>query len=225
MSPPAADTSTKSGIITSDTGERHIPSSTRPDGTQRKEIKIRPGYKPPEDVEVYKNRTAEAWKTRGATGCVPGAAAAADDDDDKAGAGDGRASSNKNAKRREARRKAKGVDEGKEKETSNAEGKGKGDGNGAGEKAGSVAGALAKQNWRAFSKGEEVAELDPEAEREKQARTLRKKLRQARELREKREKGENLLPEQFEKVIRINELIRQLDSLGFDQEGEKKAEV
>jgi hypothetical protein len=46
-------------------------------------------------------------------------------------------------------------------------------------------------------------------------------LRQARELREK-QKGENLLPEQFEKVIRINELIRQLDNLGFDPEGEPK---
>jgi partner of Y14 and mago protein len=31
-----------------------------------------------------------------------------------------------------------------------------------------------------------------------------------------------LLPEQFEKVIRISELIRQLDTLGFDAQGEKK---
>jgi partner of Y14 and mago protein len=31
-----------------------------------------------------------------------------------------------------------------------------------------------------------------------------------------------LLPEQFEKVIRINELIRQLDTLGFTADGEKK---
>jgi partner of Y14 and mago protein len=31
-----------------------------------------------------------------------------------------------------------------------------------------------------------------------------------------------LLPEQFEKVIKINELIRQLDALGFDAEGENK---
>lgn len=204
---PAADTSTKSGIITSETGERHIPSSTRADGTKRKEIKVRPGYKPPEDVEVYKNRTAEAWKTRGAGG-VPGAAAV---DEDK-GAGDGRAS-NKNAKRREARKKAKGVDEGKE--TSSPEVKG----NGSQKQPESVVGSSAKVN------NVEEAELDPEAEKEKQARTLKKKLRQARELREKREKGENLLPEQFEKVIRINELIRQLDNLGFDSEGEPKVKA
>ena len=208
---PVADTSAKSGIITSETGERHIPSSTRPDGTKRKEIKIRPGYKPPEDVEVYKNRTAEAWKTRGVGG-VPGAAAIEDDK----GAGDSKAS-NKNAKRREARRKAKGAEDGKE--TKDREVKGNEP-----EKAESVHGALAKENWRKLSKGEDT-ELDPEAEKEKQARNLKKKLRQARELREKREKGENLLPEQFEKVIKINELIRQLDTLGFDQEGEPKAKA
>lgn len=210
---PAEDTSTKSGIITSDTGERHIPSSTRADGTKRKEIKIRPGYKPPEDVEVYKNRTAEAWKTRGAGG-VPGA----DTVENDKGGGDGRAS-NKSAKRREARKKAKGADDGNETNAPAATG------NGTDEKTGSVNSALAKANWRALSQGEEEAELDPEAQKEKQARTLKKKLRQARELREKREKGEGLLPEQFEKVIKINELIRQLDTLGFDQEGEPKAKA
>jgi len=204
---PALDTSTKSGIITSETGERHIPSSTRADGTKRKEIKVRPGYKPPEDVEVYKNRTAEAWKTKGARG-VPGAATVGEDK----GAGDGRAS-NKNAKRREARKKAKGADDGKE--TSSPEVKG----NGSQKQPESVVGSLAKVDKV------EDAELDPEAEKEKQARTLKKKLRQARELREKREKGENLLPEQFEKVIRISELIRQLDNLGFDPEGELKVKA
>ena len=210
---PAVDTSAKSGIIISETGERHIPSSIRPDGTKRKEIKVRPGYKPPEDVEVYKNRTAEAWKTRGAGG-VLGAAAVGDD---LKGTGYERAS-NKNAKRREARKKAKEADDRKESNSPDAKV------DGPDEKAGGGDGPLAKANWRAPSHGEE-AELDPEAEKEKQARTLKKKLRQARELREKSEKGENLLPEQFEKVIRINELIRQLDNLGFDPEGERKAQA
>ncbi|KAI9845682.1 MAG: hypothetical protein M1830_007526, partial [Pleopsidium flavum] len=175
----------------------------------RKEIKIRPGYKPPEDVEVYKNRTAEAWKTRGA-GNVPGAAGLNNDKVD----GDSK-TSNKNAKRREARKKAKGEDDGKK--TNGTEVKSNGSG-----KIQSLSGALSKENWRAQAEAEEV---DSEAEKEKQARNLKKKLRQARELREKREHGENLLPEQFEKVIKINELIRQLDSLGFDAEGEPKAKA
>ncbi len=205
--PSANDNTTKSGIITSESGERHIPSSTRADGTKRKEIKIRPGYKPPEDVEVYKNRTAEAWKTRGGGG-VPGAAAA----DGERVDGDWKAS-NKNAKRREARKKAKGTDDGKE--TTSPEGKVNGSG-----AIDDKNGPLSKENWRAPSK---VDEADVEADREKQARNLKKKLRQARELREKREKGEDLLPEQFEKVIKINELTRQLNALGFDSEGEPKA--
>jgi hypothetical protein len=35
-------------------------------------VEVRPGYKPPEDVELYKNRAAAAWKNRGKGG-VPGA--------------------------------------------------------------------------------------------------------------------------------------------------------
>src|SRR2546430_12419187 len=96
---PSVETPSKSGITTSSTGERHIPSSVRADGSTRKEIKVRPGYKPPEDVEVYKNRTTEAWKNRGSGG-VPGATLAEDPEQNSA-------SKNKNAKRREARKKAK----------------------------------------------------------------------------------------------------------------------
>ncbi|MCJ1253572.1 hypothetical protein MMC24_001384 [Lignoscripta atroalba] len=205
--PSTTDSTTKSGIITSETGERHIPSSVRSDGSKRKEIKIRPGYKPPEDVEVYRNRTSEAWKTRGSGG-VPGAAGIEDDLPN----GDAKGS-NKNAKRREARKKAKASDEAH------------------GEQPNSFAQAngFPPANSRNLAAGKEnvpspalESELEPEAEKEKQARNLKKKIRQARELREKKDKGESLLPEQFEKVIKINELIRQLDSLGFDAEGEPK---
>ncbi|KAL2060181.1 hypothetical protein VTL71DRAFT_9576 [Oculimacula yallundae] len=189
---PSVPTPSKAGIVESN-GERHIPSSLRPDGTKRKEIKIRPGYKPPEDVEVYKNRTADAWKSRGSAG-IPGADGLKDDKDD------GSASSNKNAKRREARKKAKAAEEGGEKP-----------------KEGSTS-AEKKDD-----KAEEV--LDPEAEKEKKARNLKKKLKQAKDLKEKKEGGGALLPEQFAKVIKINELIRELDALGFDSEGEPKVSV
>jgi partner of Y14 and mago protein len=215
-SPSRSDTP-RSGAITTPTGDRHIPSSTRPDGSLRKEIKIRPGYRPPEDVEVYKNRTAESWKNRGSSS-IPGSEGL----NPSGGLGETAAGSaaGKNAKRREARKRAK--DKGGEE----------GDGglNGDAEK---VEGwqqfstnpkAGSKGNWRAPMIEEPETGLDPEAEREKQARKLGKKLRQARELREKKDNGENLLPEQFEKVIKIHELIRQLDSLGFDSEGVKKAE-
>ena len=211
---PSQSPNSRSGILTTPTGDRHIPPSTRADGSLRKEIKIRPGYKPPEDVEVYKNRTAEAWKTRGGGG-IPGA-------EELKIAGDGKSSSGKNAKRREARKRAKAA-EGEEenesvvKENANIEGLRQSSTDSKPER---------ESDWRAEGPpptSELVVDVNPEAEKEKQVRNLKKKLRQARDLREKKDKGENLLPEQFEKVIKIQELIRQLDSLGFDSDGAKKA--
>lgn len=195
----AEETSTsRSGIRKLSNGESVIPSSTRPDGSVRKEIRVKPGYKPPEDVEVYKNRTAQAWKNRGKGG-VPGAAAA--DDEQKLPQPSGAAG--KNAKRREARKKAaaSATDGNDAKAATNGEKSAEGNTN---------------------AKPEEV---DPEAEKAKEARKLAKKLRQARELKDKKEKGDSLLPEQFAKVIKISELMRQLDSLGFDTEGEKKVDA
>lgn len=105
------------------------------------------------------------------------------------------ATGNKNAKRREARKRAKAA----------------ADDDVAGEP---------KPTTVETPKAEEV---DPEVEREKKARNLKKKLKQAKELRNKKEGGEALLPEQIAKVIKINELIRELDALGFDTEGEPKS--
>lgn len=216
----------RSGILTTPTGDRHIPPSTRADGSLRKEIKIRPGYRPPEDVEVYKNRTAEAWKTRGSGG-VPGAEGLKDLED-------GKSSTGKNAKRREARKRAK-VAEGEEENESLVNAKAKvecyrqsskdsnpdKDSNPEWKDNGRAEGPPPSQEPE--PEPEPEPEMEPEAEKEKQARNLKKKLRQARQLREKKDKGESLLPEQFEKVIKIQELIRQLDSLGFDSDGAKKA--
>jgi len=176
-----------SGIITDDSGERKIPESVRPDGTKRKAIKIRPGYRPPEDVEVYKNRTAETFRSRG-KGPVPGAEGLTDDKPESTAA-----AANKNAKRREARKKAKAVGEGQD------------------------------ENDKAATAPAATEEIDSEVEREKKARNLKKKLRQAKDLQDKKDGGESLLPEQIAKVIKINELIRELDALGFDAEGEPKA--
>jgi partner of Y14 and mago protein len=194
---PTVETVSKAGITTSSSGERHIPASTRADGSVRKEIRVRPGYRPPEDVEVYKNRTSEAWRTRGSGG-VPGAESVLSED-----AASKSHAAAKNARRREAKKKAAvAATESKEEEPTT------------------------KSPLKSEAQ-EPVTEppVDPEAEKEKDAKKLLKKLRQARDLKDKKEKGDQLLPEQFEKVIKISELIRQLDSLGFDTNGEKKAET
>ncbi|KAF3484416.1 uncharacterized protein GIQ15_03740 [Arthroderma uncinatum] len=203
-----------SGITTNNlTGERHIPASVRADGSQRREIRIRPGYSPPEDVELYKNRAAASWKNRGKAG-VPGAEPVANENTASA-------ASVKNAKKREAKNKAKANSEVTASTGQTDSRKSEKDT------------ALDKESWRVTAgtagsgKDRETAtenDVDPEAEQEKKARNLKKKLKQARDLRDKKAKGESLLPEQLEKVIRINELVRQLESLGFDADGEKKAD-
>ncbi|KAI0512466.1 putative RNA binding protein Pym [Xylaria bambusicola] len=181
----------RSGIVTDEnSGERHIPESMRADGTTRKAIKIRPGYRPPEDVEIYKNRVAEDFRNRGKGG-IPGAEGLNDKKQETPSA-----ATNKNAKRREARKKAKSANESQE----------------------------AAADKAPPSTETQADEVDPAAEREKKARNLKKKLKQAKDLKNKKEGGESLLPEQIAKVIKINELIRELEALGFDAEGEPKAE-
>jgi partner of Y14 and mago protein len=183
----------RAGITTSATGERHIPSSVRPDGTVRKEIRVRPGYRPPEDVELYKNRTAEGFRNRVKAG-VPGADSLKKEEDPSKNS----SAANKNAKRREARKKA-AADKDEDSPVKAAE------------------------PVEPAKPVEPVKPAGPEADKEKEAKKLVKKLRQARELKDKKEKGEGLLPEQFEKVIKINELVRQLEKLGFDAQGDKKS--
>lgn len=179
-----SEPSTSGIVLDENSGERHIPESQRADGTTRKAIKIKPGYRPPEDVEIYKNRTAETFRSRGKGG-IPGAEGLKEPKVELASA-----AGNKNAKRREARKKAK-----------ESQGDGEGDG--------------------AKGTPEPTAEeVDPEAEKEKKARNLKKKLKQAKDLKSKKDGGESLLPEQIAKVIKINELIRELEALGFDADGE-----
>jgi partner of Y14 and mago len=181
-----------SGIVTDkDSGERHIPESMRADGSTRKAIKIRPGYRPPEDVEVYKNRTAETFRNRG-KGPVPGAEGLSDDNPEQPSG-----ALNKNAKRREARKKAKAAE--------SADGH-----------------APGKDTSPPPQPNSD--DVDPDVEKEKKARNLKKKLRQAKDLKDRKDTGEALLPEQIAKVIKINELIRELDALGFDTNGDPKPE-
>ncbi|TGZ78609.1 hypothetical protein EX30DRAFT_288029, partial [Ascodesmis nigricans] len=177
----------KAGITTNAEGQRIIPSSVRADGSARREIRVRAGYVPPEDVEIYQNRRAEAWKNQGRGG-VPGAEVVDDSKTDPAKA-------NKNAKRRAARKRAA--------EAATADGD---------------LSTAAKENTKkeADPAPEEQKPVDEQAEKEKKAKAIRKKIRQANDLKSRREGGEALLPEQLDKIIKLNELMRQLKALGFD---------
>ncbi|KAI8905691.1 hypothetical protein PhCBS80983_g02590 [Powellomyces hirtus] len=70
MSSQAPSSPQLSGIRESKTGERVIPATRRPDGTVRKERKVRPGFVPQEDVTRYSNARVEATKVP--EGYVPG---------------------------------------------------------------------------------------------------------------------------------------------------------
>lgn len=216
-SPPSHPTN--SGITTDPlTGARHIPPSTRPDGSVRRELRVRPGFVPPEDVAVYRNRTAEAWRTRGSgAGVVPGAEPSGTGG---GGGGEGKdaggAAAGKNAKRREARRRAAAAAAAAEKGTDTETGKG--------------ADGTADEAGASTTTATTAAPSDPppppaadsqDEDADKEARRLLKKLRQARDLDTRRARGEAMLPEQVAKAIRVSELVRALDGLGFDGDGNK----
>lgn len=189
----------KAGIETTADGASYIPSSKRPDGSTRKEIRVRPGYRPPEDVETYKNRSAEAWKNRG-TGGVPGAGPPTTTKDE------GLVKS-KNAKRREAARK-------KAEATETPE-------NG-------LAAALQnaslddvekrKEDWRDPTKlaTSQQSPSNDEEDQQKKIRNQLKRLKAVRELKDKKTAGEKLSHDQLMKIGKEGEILRDLKKLGYD---------
>jgi len=63
--PPLYPESTPSGIaVDPKTLERVIPESKRPDGSTRKEIKIRPGFTPTEDVRKFRGTKQQEMDAR-----------------------------------------------------------------------------------------------------------------------------------------------------------------
>ena len=192
---------TKSGIQITRDGESFIPSSQRADGSTRKEIKVRPGYKPPEDVETYKNRTSDAFRN-GYKGGIPGADLVVDSKDDGV-------AKSKNAKRREAAKKKITADDGVTKagadcltsammDTSIAERT----------EAWHDPSNLATSNQTPLSAADE--------DRQKKIRNQLKKLRAIQDLREKKTGGEKLTSDQVMKIGKESEILRDLRKLGYD---------
>ncbi|KAG6872793.1 hypothetical protein C0995_006522 [Termitomyces sp. Mi166 len=105
--PPINPEQTAAGItVDPQTLERVIPESRRPDGTIRKQIKIRPGFTPQEDVRRFRGTRqaqmdANALPKGHIIGWVPPLQPAASDAKPMSKA------AKKNAKRREAKKEAK----------------------------------------------------------------------------------------------------------------------
>ena len=188
-------TTSKAGIQTDAEGTSYIPASRRSDGTTRREIRVRPGYRPPEDVEKYTNRTADAWKNRGKGG-IPGADPDIKPEDNEP--------KSKNAKRREAARRKAAAEEPDSDLTTATQ-------------AMSLKESQAIENWQNPDNlaGNSVSETD-DAEKQKKIRNTLKKLNAVRELRAKKMVGEKLSADQLVKLTKEEELVRDLRKLGYE---------
>lgn len=182
--------STTSGIRTAANGQSFIPASKRADGTTRKEIKVRPGYKPPEDVQRYRSKPAEALRQNGSPG-VPGA----DSTDDVE-------AKNKNARRREAARKRKGQEDNVDQGSTEID---------------QGLATLQVDDIQQSSEMPQVTEDDnAEIDRQKKIRNGLKKLRAIHELKAKKRAGEKLSADQVIKIGKESEIIRDLAKLDYD---------
>lgn len=198
---PAPKT-TNAGIASTNDGRRIIPASTRADGSVRKEQRVRPGYRPPEDVELYRNRYIAGFKEKGKSGGVPGATPVEVKSE----------ALSKNAKKRAAKKRNK-EEGGEEEENLPLEGWT--------EIPAPVNNTTTSTTTTTTATTTTTKENQPstataQEDKEKQVRNLKKKIRQGMELKEKRARGEPLVPDQLAKLVGLNELISQLKKLGVD---------
>ncbi|KAG0056837.1 hypothetical protein BGZ83_003131 [Gryganskiella cystojenkinii] len=188
MSTPPAKTI--AGIQQKEDDVRVIPMTRRPDGTYRKERKIRPGYTPPEDVAKYTNtilsanRPAPAPVASSTTPSTP------------------KTKTQLKNEKRKAKRKEETTGSEPGQEESN------------GIEASSTDATATTETTTSPKDADTPASTTP-VDMEKKLRALNKKLRQVEQLKEKQDKGETLLPEQQEKVSKLDELLAQIAELSI----------
>ncbi|KZO93206.1 hypothetical protein CALVIDRAFT_540192 [Calocera viscosa TUFC12733] len=110
--PPVQPARSASGIIIDpNTLERKVPATRRADGTMRKELRIRPGFTPQEDVGLFRSRRQQTGERAPPGAAVPGAPAkraVPPGTADAAGGGEAKSkAAKKNEKRKEKKREAK----------------------------------------------------------------------------------------------------------------------
>ncbi|RMZ91541.1 hypothetical protein DV736_g1222, partial [Chaetothyriales sp. CBS 134916] len=178
---------TNSGIHTAADGSSFIPASRRPDGSIRKEIKVRPGFKPTEDIAAYKTPTAAARSQLSST--VPGAEQVSTLPKPDA--------TSKNAKRREAARKRAAVaTQDNDLETPNT--------------------TVPLSGIHKLEADQRHLDDAADAEKQKKIRNALKKLKAVRDLKAKAAAGEKMSPDQLIKIGKEDELVRDLRKLSYD---------
>ncbi|GJJ72672.1 partner of Y14 and mago [Entomortierella parvispora] len=180
MSASSAPTKTLSGIQEKEDDVRVIPMTRRPDGTYRKERKVRPGYTPPEDVAKYTN-TVLSSNRPAPTPATPISTTP-------------KTKTQLKNEKRKIKRKEETGPESEPSMTAKSETKET---------------AKAEQNATTAT----VTEAAEPVDTEKKLRALSKKLRQIEQLKERQDKGETLIPEQVEKISKLEEIMAQIAEL------------
>jgi partner of Y14 and mago protein len=203
MSSSTPTTQKFSGI--QDRGDvRVIPTSRRADGSIRKERMIRPGYTPPEDVARYTNRVLDAARPANSiSSMAPRPVPTTTNTNNTPKTKSQLKNEKRKAKRQESAsttttttssstspiKPTTGVNTSNQKKDTLKE----------------------TEKVDAAPNPEPVAVKNPEY----QQRNLIKKLNQAKQLKEKQENGEKMLPEQLEKISKIEELQSLIDKLSL----------
>ncbi|KAJ3299438.1 hypothetical protein HK104_008944 [Borealophlyctis nickersoniae] len=197
-------------------GDRLVGGTRRPDGSVRKERKVRPGFVPQEDVSRYTNEKVEL--TRVPKGYVPGANVAPRSAGDAAGNTAGGPPKSKSAKKNAARNAKKQA----ERDATNAgTGTGTETGTGAGGNGAAPSGTVRAGEGGSNSAAATTQSSAPApppaatgaADAEKKLKNLRKKLRQIEEIQARADKGEALLPEQKEKLAARSKVDQEIGDL------------
>ncbi|KAL1915455.1 uncharacterized protein VTP21DRAFT_6579 [Calcarisporiella thermophila] len=203
-----ASTNPSNAGIISRNGERVVPASRRPDGSLRKEIRIRPGYVPQEDIRRYTNERLEAarrMRLAQEAAAKEGLVAGSSGYSPALPPGYAPVSSQvelpirektKNQKKHERRRKKNEEKRAAEQSATKAQEE-----------------RVEEEIQEKKEPEQRKAEEEPEKEDVKLMRSLQKKLQQIEVLREREAQGEKLQPEQREKVDRLPELESQLQKL------------
>lgn len=186
MSTSAAPTKSLSGIQEKEDDVRVIPMTRRPDGTYRKERKVRPGYTPPEDVAKYTNTVLSSNRPAPA----PPVSAVPSTPKTK--------TQLKNEKRK-IKRKEEPDTESEPSIAAKSENK-------------ETATATTTKAEKEATSATTTEAAEP-VDTEKKLRALNKKLRQIEQLKERQDKGETLIPEQVEKISKMEEIMAQIAEL------------
>ncbi|KAI9143248.1 hypothetical protein BKA69DRAFT_1037054 [Paraphysoderma sedebokerense] len=210
--PQQPATAANSGIVQAGS-DRYIPATKRPDGTVRKERKVRPGYTPPEDVAKYSNTRLDSFREASKPlpkGYIPGMPLPSDSNTPSPFAQQqAKSKSQKKNEKRKKKRNADGTVGSAEAEEDN--------------KVEAITKDMSQLEVTSKSKPHTTttAQSQPQSQASsedpaKKLKNLRKKLRQVEQLEEKKSSGESLLPEQEEKISKKSELIAEIEALEKD---------